>query len=115
MTENGEGEPAARRDTFLSPPAFFNTEEGEGADAQLTELQSSLARAGLKAAEAIPLIAPLLHLPLSAKFAPSSLSPEQQRRRLLATLIEWLLGAARAQPLVIVIEDLHWADPRRWT
>jgi predicted ATPase len=26
-------------------------------------------------------------------------------------LIEWLLGEAHAQPLVIVIEDLHWADP----
>jgi predicted ATPase len=25
-------------------------------------------------------------------------------------LVEWVLGTARAQPLVIVIEDLHWAD-----
>ena len=40
-----------------------------------------------------------------------SLSPEQQRRRLLATLVAWLLGAAKAQPLVIATEDLHWADP----
>ena len=81
------------------------------ADEQLDELQSGLASAGLKPAEALPLIAPLLHLPLSTKYLPSSLSPEEQRRRLLATLIEWLLGAAHAQPLVIVIEDLHWADP----
>jgi class 3 adenylate cyclase len=78
-----------------------------GIEDRLTELQSGLLRAGLKPAEAIPLIAPLLHLPLSTRYAPSSLSPEQQRRRLLATLIEWLLGAARARPLVIVIEDLH--------
>jgi class 3 adenylate cyclase/tetratricopeptide (TPR) repeat protein len=77
----------------------------------LDELQSGLISAGLKPAEAIPLIAPLLRVPLSAQYASSSLSPEQQRRRLLATLIEWLLGAARTQPLVIVIEDLHWADP----
>ena len=92
-----------------------NQSEKTGSDArtaeQLTELQSGLSLAGLKPAEAIPLIAPLLHLPLGAEYAPSSLSPEQQRRRLLATLIGWLLGAARAQPLVIVIEDLHWADP----
>jgi class 3 adenylate cyclase/tetratricopeptide (TPR) repeat protein len=81
------------------------------ADERLDELQSGLVSAGLRPAEAIPLIAPLLHLPLSARYAPSSLSPELQRRRLLATLIEWLLGAARAQPLVIVIEDVHWADP----
>ena len=59
----------------------------------------------------MPLIAPLLNLPLPAKYPPSTLSPEQQRRRLLATLVEWVLGAARAQPTVIAIEDLHWADP----
>jgi tetratricopeptide (TPR) repeat protein len=39
------------------------------------------------------------------------LSPEQQRKRLLATLVAWVCGAARLQPSVIVIEDLHWADP----
>ena len=30
---------------------------------------------------------------------------------MLATLVEWVLGAARVQPLVIATEDLHWADP----
>jgi len=39
------------------------------------------------------------------------MSPEQQRRRLLATLVEWILRAARDRPLVAVIEDLHWVDP----
>ena len=61
--------------------------------------------------EAIPLIAPLLNLTLPPELASSSLPAEQQRRRLLATLVEWMLGASRAQPLVIVTEDLHWADP----
>jgi predicted ATPase len=50
-----------------------------------------------------------LNLSLPAKYPPSPLSPEQQR--LLATLVEWALSAARAQPTVIAIEDLHWADP----
>ena len=80
-------------------------------DEPLAQLQSRLVLAGLKPAEAIPLIAPLLNLPIPAKYLPSPLSPEQQRRRLLATLVEWLLGAAHTQPLGIVIEDLHWADP----
>ena len=80
-------------------------------DEQLAQLQSGLTLAGLKPAEAVPLIAPLLNLPIPANFPAPTLSPEQQRRRLLATLVEWLLGAARAQPLITVIEDLHWADP----
>jgi hypothetical protein len=29
---------------------------------------------------------------------------------LLATLVEWVLGTAHAQPLVIATEDLHWAE-----
>jgi class 3 adenylate cyclase/tetratricopeptide (TPR) repeat protein len=83
----------------------------ESAEEQLTQLEIRLELAGLKPAEALPLIAPLLNLPLSAKYPPSPLSPEQQRRRLLATLVEWALGVARVQPTIIAIEDLHWADP----
>ena len=83
----------------------------ESAEEQLTQLETRLKLAGLKPAEALPLIAPLLNLPLSAKYPPSPLSPEQQRRRLLATLVQWALGAARVQPTIFAIEDLHWADP----
>jgi class 3 adenylate cyclase len=78
---------------------------------QIGQLEEQLTAAGLKPAEAIPLIAPLLNLPLPAKYPPSALPPEQQRRRLLATPVEWMLGAARVQPLIVVTEDLHWADP----
>jgi class 3 adenylate cyclase/tetratricopeptide (TPR) repeat protein len=83
----------------------------ESAEEQLTQLESALNLAGLKPAEALPLIAPLLSLPLPSKHPPSPLSSEQQRRRLMATLVEWALGAARVQPTIIAIEDLHWADP----
>src|ERR1700737_3532796 len=83
----------------------------ESAEEQLGQLEARLGLAGLKPDEALPLIAPLLNLPLTAKYPPSALSPEQQRRRLLAALVQWALGAARAQATVIAIEDLHWADP----
>jgi predicted ATPase len=85
---------------------------GETSDAaHVTQLETRLTAAGLKPAEALPLIAPLLNLPLPSEYPPSALSPEQQRRRLLATLAEWVLGSARTQPLVIATEDLHWIDP----
>src|SRR6202171_2516191 len=79
----------------------------ESAEEQLTQLETRLELAGLKTAEALPLIAPLLNLPIPTEYPPPPLPPEQQRRRLLATLVEWLLGAARVQPIVIAIEDLH--------
>src|SRR5262249_35058965 len=83
----------------------------EPAEEQLAQLEARLTLAGLKAGEALALIASLLNLPIPAKYPPLPLSPEQQRRRLLATLVEWALGAARVQPTIIATEDLHWADP----
>jgi class 3 adenylate cyclase/predicted ATPase len=84
---------------------------GDTVQEQLAALTSRMVAVSLQPAEALPLIAPLLNLSLPPEYPPSSLAPEQQRRRLLATLVEWLLGSARTQPLVSVIEDLHWADP----
>jgi predicted ATPase len=83
----------------------------ESAEEQLAKTGAFARLSGLKPAKTLPLIAPLLNLPLPTKYPPSPLSAEQQRRRLLATLVEWVLGAARVQPIVVAIEDLHWADP----
>jgi class 3 adenylate cyclase len=83
----------------------------ESAEEQIAQLETRLVLAGLKPAEALPLVAPLLNLSMPAKYGPAQLSAEQQRRNLLAMLVEWALGVARVQPTVIVIEDLHWADP----
>jgi len=69
---------------------------GEPATDQLVRLDSALVSAGLNPAEAVPLLVPLLHLPMPAKYGPSPLSPEHQRRRLLAILVEWLVRAAES-------------------
>jgi class 3 adenylate cyclase len=95
-----------------SEPREANAARGDhSGDGMLAELVSRLELAGLKPAEAIPQLAPLLNLTLPTEYPPSALSPEQQRRRLLTTLVEWVIGAARVQPLVIATEDLHWVDP----
>jgi predicted ATPase len=93
------------RQMLITSSEHFAPEE------QLAQLASRLELAGLKPTDAIPLVAPLLNLPLPPDYPPSPLSPEQQRRRLLATLVDWVLGSARAQPLIIATEDLHWVDP----
>jgi len=74
-------------------------------------LREALAAAGIKTAEAAPLIAEMLNLPVPPGSSPLMLGPEQRRARLLAALAAWALSAARDQPLLIVVEDLHWIDP----
>ncbi|HYR80649.1 MAG TPA: AAA family ATPase, partial [Candidatus Dormibacteraeota bacterium] len=84
-------------------------QRGDGTDAgKLRELERDLARAGLKPAEAVPLIAPMMNLPLDGKYPPLGLSPEQHRKRLLTSLARWFFGAG--QSVVMAAEDLHWFD-----
>jgi class 3 adenylate cyclase/tetratricopeptide (TPR) repeat protein len=83
----------------------------ESLEEQLAQLESALVLAGLDPSEAIPLIAPLVNMELPAKYPRSALSAEHQRQRLLALMVEWVVGLARVQPTVMVTEDLHWADP----
>jgi hypothetical protein len=42
---------------------------------------------------------------------PVEVSPEEQHRRLLGAVTDVLLEAGDATPGVLVVEDLHWADP----
>ncbi len=82
----------------------------ESDEAKLAQLEKALELAGLKLLEAVPLIAPMLNVSVSEKYSPLTLPPEQKRKRLLATLAGWFLGAARVQPIVMAVEDLHWFD-----
>lgn len=53
-----------------------------------------------------------MSLQLDGRFPSLVLSPEGQRARILELLATLLLdSAAEHQPVFIVVEDLHWADP----
>jgi class 3 adenylate cyclase/tetratricopeptide (TPR) repeat protein len=86
-------------------------ESGQSAEQKLAALEASLAHAGVKLAEVVPLLAQIMELPVNRKYPPSSLSPAEQRKRLLASLAAWVFAVAKDHPLVVAIEDLHWADP----
>ena len=42
--------------------------------------------------------------------SPPTLEPEQARFRLFASITTFLKNAAHSQPLLLVLDDLHWAD-----
>ena len=80
------------------------------AEKRLADLEEALGHAKLDAGETAALLAPLLDIPVPEARAPK-LAPEELRRRQLAAVAAWILASARAQPLVLAFEDLHWADP----
>jgi class 3 adenylate cyclase/tetratricopeptide (TPR) repeat protein len=76
----------------------------------LDKLEAMLARGTRQVATATPLIAALLSIATGERYPPLGLSPAQQRRQTFAALLDQLEGLARQQPVLIVCEDMHWAD-----
>lgn len=77
---------------------------------KLDKLEAMLALGTQQVAPATPLIAALLSIPTGNHCPPLALSPAQQRRQTFAVLLDQLEGLAREQPLLVVCEDMHWAD-----
>jgi class 3 adenylate cyclase len=80
------------------------------AEQRLADLENTLGLIGLDPSEYAPLLAPLVDVPLPEDRV-AKLAPEELRRRQLAAMTAWILGAARTQAIVLAFEDLHWADP----
>ena len=57
-------------------------------------------------------MAALLSLPLPAdRYPPLTLTPQRQKQKTLEALLTWLLALTEQQPVLFVVEDLHWIDP----
>ena len=60
----------------------------------------------------MPLFAPLLSLPITEeRYPPLNLSPQRQRQKTLETIVAIILELAEHQPVLFIVEDLHWTDP----
>ena len=85
-------------------------EREESPPQKLRKLEGFVVQYGLPLAEAVPLLASLLSIPLTANYAPLAVSPEQQKQQTLHALLTIFLRIAAQQPMLFVMEDLHWVD-----
>jgi class 3 adenylate cyclase len=79
---------------------------------KLHKLETILSQYSLALAEAVPLLASLVALALpDDRYPPLTLTSQRQRQKTLETLLAILLAEAARQPVLFIVEDLHWVDP----
>jgi class 3 adenylate cyclase/predicted ATPase len=84
----------------------------ESPNEKFEKLEQALSQYRLPLDESVPLFAPLLSLVLpESRYAPLNVSPQQQRHKTLEAIVTILLEHAERQPVLFIIEDLHWTDP----
>lgn len=117
-----EGAPVAtfvcsnyRRDTPFHPVIdFFERTLGARSDSApeelLDKLDAFLTNLGLDVDEYGSLIAAMLTLPMSGRYAAPTLTLEDQKNRTLKALVAIIAAMSVERPVFVIVEDLQWAD-----
>jgi class 3 adenylate cyclase/tetratricopeptide (TPR) repeat protein len=78
-------------------------------DDRSDHLRAALDRVGLLSDRSFAVVADLLALPVNR--AAPAMGADERRRVTYEVLTEWIRALTRHQPLIMVVEDLQWADP----
>ncbi|MCP5083556.1 MAG: AAA family ATPase [Alphaproteobacteria bacterium] len=78
---------------------------------QLDKLKTVIGPAGGQMSNLVPLLAALCAVPTGEAYAPLELTPQAQRLLTLEALMVQLESLAELQPVVLIVEDVHWIDP----
>ncbi|HZC97431.1 MAG TPA: AAA family ATPase, partial [Bradyrhizobium sp.] len=118
------GEPHTRLRYFCSPhhqdsalyPFIGQLERAAGFErddppaARLDKLEALVA-ANAPAEGDLPLLADLLSVPFESGYPALDTAPQRKKERTFEALSRQLAGLAKREPVLMIFEDLHWADP----
>ena len=85
-------------------------EGGDSPDMKLNKLEALLS-VGAPAEGDVPLLAALLSLPFDGRYSPVDLTPSRKKEKTFEALLRQFASLARQGPILMVFEDLQWADP----
>ncbi len=77
---------------------------------RISRLEAHVGRYGLDAAEAMPLLLPLLGLPVAEPYAAPAVSAQRHKELTLSTVLGLILAIADERPTLLLLEDLHCSD-----
>jgi len=124
LLERLVGEPHTRLRNFCSPrhtdSAFYpiidqieraaRLTRDDEPRAKLDKLDAVLAQSSTSAEDAA-LFADMLSLPNDGRYPALELAPEERRKKTLDALVLQIAALSRRNPLLMIFEDAHWADP----
>jgi predicted ATPase len=85
---------------------------GDTPETRLEKLEQNLSQYRLSLEESVSLFAALLSLPVPKdRYPPLNLTPQRQRQKTLGAIVAIMLELAERQPVLFILEDLHWTDP----
>jgi class 3 adenylate cyclase len=84
---------------------------GDDHETKLDKLEQLLGQSTDDIEASALLLADLLSLPGKHRYGEIDATPVQQKDKTLQLLVRHLEGLVRTQPVLMVFEDLHWADP----
>lgn len=80
-------------------------------EAKVARLEQYLREAGMDLDKLVPTTGALLSLSLDAKYPPPIITPEQRKHLTIDAVLSLILELTVSHPLLLVVEDLQWADP----
>jgi predicted ATPase len=89
--------------------AYFQLDEGDPAPAIRDQVTTQLLRLDAALTPLVPAILTLLDVPVEDPQW-QTLEPSQRRQQTLQAIRQLVLRASQAQPLLVVLENLHWLD-----
>src|SRR4249920_1474600 len=124
LMERLEGEPHTRLRYFSSPqhtdsalyPVIGQMERAAGfvhddtPQTKLDKLDAVLAQTSTRMEDAA-LFAEMLSLPNDGRYPALELEPQQRRQKTLEALTAQMDALSRQKPVLMILEDAHWADP----
>jgi class 3 adenylate cyclase/tetratricopeptide (TPR) repeat protein len=124
LMERLEGEPHTRLRYFCSPqhtdsalyPVISQMDRaaglahGDTAQVKFDKLDALLAQTSTSKQDAA-LFAEMLSLPNDGRYPALDLEPQQRRQKTLEALAAQVEALSRQNPVLMIFEDAHWADP----
>src|SRR3982075_3282008 len=78
---------------------------------KFAKLEALLVQSGADADRVVAPLANLLSLPPNDRYRVPELSPQKRKEMTLAAFLTQLNRLAARQPVFVIVEDVHWADP----